>query len=267
VGLRIRLHIAPPELMVLPWELIFEEEYLGLRLRFPVVRYLDLPDRPKPLAVQPPLRMLLAISQPQDLPLFDVDAELANIRAAVDQLPAKIKVDVLDVARRDDLLSRLRQDYHVLHYVGHGTFDGREGHLILEDSEGRSDPVSALLLGQMVSDSNLRLAVLNACETSLIGRGRDFGGVAHRLVGGGVPAVVAMQASIHHPSSVAFSREFYSALASGWSVDAAVQEGRRGIITAFGSDWSDHVDWAIPTLYMRAPDGMILDVQEGLPAV
>jgi hypothetical protein len=259
-GLRLRLHIGPPELMVLPWELAFEEEYVGLRRRFPILRYLPLPDPPKPLGVQPPLRVLVAISQPVDLLPFDVAQELANIGEAAEQLPDQIEVDILETAQREELLARLRQDYHVLHYVGHGMFDGDEGYLVFEDSEGRSDPVSALLLGQIVSDSSLRLAVLNACETSTTSRDGDLGGVAHRLVGGGVPAVVAMQSAIPDRSAVAFSRGFYGSLVSGWPVDAAVQEGRRAIMTSLGSSWAGFFDWAIPTLYMRAPDGVILEI-------
>ncbi|MFC2036760.1 CHAT domain-containing protein [Chloroflexota bacterium] len=271
MGLRLRLHIGPGELMTLPWELAFEEEYVGLRRRFPIVRFLDLADPPKPLAIQPPLRVLVAVSQPKDVRPFDVDAELANIRSALGQLSDGIEMDVLRNARRDELLARLRQGYHVLHYVGHGVFEGGTGHVILEDPDGRSDPVSALLLGHMVADSDLRLAVLNACETSSIGPegafGPDsaFGGVAHHLVKGGIPAVVAMQLAVTDQTASAFSRGFYGALADGWPVDAAVQEGRRGIMTMLGSEWAGFVDWAIPTLYMRAPDGVILRIRRGEP--
>jgi|GEM_PF-1595282 len=261
IGLRIRLHVGPMELMTLPWELIFEEEYLGLRVRFPLVRYLDLPRPPKPLAIRPPLRVLVAVSQPQDLRPFDVESELGHIRTALARLPDRMEMDVLQGTRREELLARLRGGYHILHYIGHGTFEGEDGYLMLEDPEGRADPVSALLLGQMVADSELRLAVLNACETSSNGSEIILGGVAQQLVKGGIPAVVAMQQSIADQTAGAFSREFYGALASGWPVDAAVQEGRRGIMTALDGDWNRFVDWAIPTLYMRAPDGVILDVQ------
>jgi hypothetical protein len=261
VGLRIRLHIEPLELMTLPWELLFEEEYLGLRVRFPIVRYLDLPHAPRPLAVRPPLRVLVAVSQPRDLKPFDVDDELAHIQVALARLPDKIAVDVLRKARRDELLARLREGYHVLHFVGHGAFERNDGYLMLEDAEERADPVPALLLGQMVADSDLRLAVLNACGTSSQGFEIAMGGVAQQLVKGGIPAVVAMQQSVPDQSAGAFSREFYGALASGWPVDAAVQEGRRGVMTELGSNWAKFVDWAIPTLYMRSPDGRILEVQ------
>jgi hypothetical protein len=261
-GLRLRLRIGPPVLMALPWELIFEEEYVGLRVRFPIVRYLDLLDPPRPLAVRPPLRVLVAVSEPGDVESLDVDAELTSIRTALKQLQDKVEVDVLNPARRDDLLAILRQGYHVLHFIGHGVFTGGEGYLVLEDSEGYSDRTSALLLGHVVADSNLRLIVLNACDTSVTGLRSALGGVAHQLVRMGMPAVIAMQQAVAERSALAFSREFYGALADGWPVDAAVQEGRRSIVAALGNNWNRCVDWAIPTLYMRAPDGVILGIHE-----
>jgi len=261
-GLRIRLHIGSPELTILPWELAFEEEYIGLRLRFPIVRYLDLPDPPKPVAVQPPLRVLVAVSQPKDTRVLNVDAELASIRKALALLPGRVEMDVLDHARCDELLAKLRQGFHVLHYIGHGKFEGGEGYLILEDSKELSDQVSASLLGRMVADSDLRLVVLNACETSISGVESTFDGVAQQLVSVGISAVVAMQLTIADQSAIAFSREFYGALADGWPVDAAVQEGRRGIMIALGNRWSECIDWAVPILYMRAPDGVIIGISE-----
>jgi CHAT domain-containing protein len=175
------------------------------------------------------------------------------------ELPVQMNLDVVEGAHRQALLAVLREDYHVLHFVGHGTFDGDEGHLIFENDQGRSDPLPALLLGQMVSDSDLRLAVLSACETSLAGGNTSFGGVAHQLVRGGIPAVVAMQSSIPDKSAIAFSRGLYGALTQGWSVDASVQEGRRAIMTTLGSGWEGSVDWAVPTLHVRATDGAILE--------
>jgi hypothetical protein len=260
-GLRLTLHIGAPELMFLPWELIFDEEHLGLRSRFPVVRYLDLPNPPRPLAVEPPMRVLVAVSQPKEARPLDVEAELESIHKALGQFPGKIKVDVLEPARREELVAAMRRGYHVFHYIGHATFQDGKGYLIFEDADGRADLVSASLLGQMVADSTLRLVVLNACETAEAGPGSAFGNLAYELVKAGLPAVVAMQLPVEDKTAVAFSREFYSALADGWPVDAAVQEGRRGIVAAQGEGGDQRIDWAVPTLYMRAPDGVILGVR------
>jgi CHAT domain-containing protein len=225
-----------------------------------VVRYLDLPSSPKPLTVKPPLRVLVATAEPKDASPLNAALELDGIRSTLAPLSAsrRVEVDVLASARRDELLARLRRGYQVLHYVGHGTFGRGEGYLLLEDADGRADAVSASLLSQMVTDSSLRLVVLNACETAVTGVEAPLGGLAHQLARAGIPAVVAMQMAIADPAAFAFSREFYGALADGWPVEAAVQEGRRSIMTLLGNDWNQRVDWATPTLYMRAADGAVL---------
>jgi hypothetical protein len=257
-GLRLRLRIDSPGLIKMPWELLYEDEYLGLRPRYPIVRYLDLPDPPSPLAVEPPLRVLVAVSQPVGQPALDVQTELDSIQAALDPLVEKIEMVVIPSIRRDQLLANLRDGFHILHFIGHGAANAQEGYLVLEDKNKRTDLISASLIGNLVADSNLRLVVLNACKTSTVGLGSAAGGVAHQLVRAGMPAVIAMQAAISDQTAIAFSREFYGALADGWPVDAAIQEGRRGIVAALGNGWDARMDWAIPTLYMRAPDGQIL---------
>jgi hypothetical protein len=265
-GLRIRLHVEPAELMGFPWEVIHEEEFLGLRLRFPIIRFLDLPDTPRTLTVRPPLRILVAVAQPVDSPALNVDGEVENVRKSLEPLMTRSEVHLLSPAGRDDLLAKLRQGYHILHYIGHGAYQDGEGFLILEDQEERADRVSASLLGQMVADSNLRLALLNTCQSATTGGDSAVGGLAHRLVKAGLPAVVAMQQAISDGSSVAFSRGFYGALAAGWPIDAAVQEGRNAILSTLGNGWEAQADWAVPALYMRAPNGALLESEPHGPA-
>ena len=101
-----------------------------------------------------------------------------------------------------ELTETLRgDDWHVLHYMGHGAFDphASQSVLVLPAPDGTSTRLSAERLAQVVRDvESLRLVVLNACDT---GRtpGSDeqpFTGLAHALVRGGVPAVIAMQLPI-----------------------------------------------------------------------
>ncbi len=62
-GLRLRLRLATvPELADLPWEYLYHpalNRFLSLSTETPLVRYLDLPERIQPLAVKPPLRLLV----------------------------------------------------------------------------------------------------------------------------------------------------------------------------------------------------------------
>ena len=96
----------------------------------------------------------------------------------VDQLPNEQSGNT---ASLEGLQRQLREsDYHILHFVGHGGFDGegQEGRLLFEDSSGRGCAVSGDQLGVLLQDAlSLRLVVLNACQGALAGAD-PFSGVA-----------------------------------------------------------------------------------------
>ncbi|MGQ0569711.1 MAG: hypothetical protein ACT4P5_09310 [Armatimonadota bacterium] len=89
-GLRIRLHLTEaPELADLPWEYLYNptlNRFLGLSVETPLVRYLDLPERIKPLMITPPLRVLVMISSPVDHPALDVARETDKLQEALGDL-------------------------------------------------------------------------------------------------------------------------------------------------------------------------------------
>jgi hypothetical protein len=261
-GLRLTLHIEPPELMSLPWELLFQDEYIGLRQRFPIVRYLDLPSPPDPVVLQPPLRVLVAVCPAKGARSAGAQAELSRIQDVLAQMPTKVEVDVLESASRDELLAHLRQGYHVLHYIGQGMVQGGQGYLVLEDAKARSSQASATLLGHMAEGSQLRLIVLSPGDSANRRLGEAMDPVAHGLVRAGIPAVLAMRLPMEDSAAVVFERTFYRSLASALPVDAAVQEARRAILNAQRDVDGKCVDWAIPTLTMCSPDGVILAIEE-----
>ena len=135
----------------------------------------------------------------------------------------------------------------------------RDGVLFLVGADGKSRAVPARELGIMLHDHHtLRLAVLNACEGARTGIDNPLGGVAQGLVRHGIPASVAMQFEISDGAAIAFSGEFYRALADGLPVDAATVEARKAIL-AEGSD----VEWGTPVLYLRAADGAVFEIPQG----
>ena len=89
-GLRLRLHLtAAPELADLPWEFLYDpslNRFFVLSGKTPLVRYLDLPERIRPLAVQPPIRVLAMISTPSGYPPLDATREWAKLEEAVADL-------------------------------------------------------------------------------------------------------------------------------------------------------------------------------------
>jgi hypothetical protein len=265
-GLRIRLRLADvPELVDLPWEYLYDstlDRFLVLSVDTPLVRYLDLPERIQPLALEPPLKVMAMISCPSDYPPLDADQEWAKLKEALSDLEQRglVTLERLEEATLAALQRRLRRgEYHIFHFVGHGGFDeqAQDGVLILENEQGRGRPVSGRYLGTLLHDEHtLRLAILNACEGARSSRSDPFAGTAQSLVRQGIPAVIAMQFEITDEAAITLAHEFYAALADGYPVDGALAEARKAV---FGQE--NDVEWGNPVLYMRAPDGRIFDVE------
>jgi hypothetical protein len=265
VGLRLRLRLTDvPELANIPWEFLrdpAERRFLALSEWTPLVRYLELPGRQRPLTVSPPLRILVVVASPIDLVRLDAPAELARLREALGALErsGKVVVDAAPAGTLSALSRKLRRgDYHVFHFIGHGGYDAGEddGLVAFEDADGRFQQVRASHLAMLLHDHRtLRMAVLNSCEGARGSLSDPYAGTAQTLVRQGVPAVVAMQFEITDDAAIAFSQTLYEAIADGYPVDAAMAQARLSIC----SDVND-VEWATPVLYLRAPDGRIFDV-------
>jgi hypothetical protein len=259
-GLRLRLHIEPPELAALPWELLYDpekREFVGLSKRTLITRYLHVPRPPSPLRIELPLRLLIVSASPQDLPPLEIDAELARIEGALTQCTQDhlIRFDILRNVTTRALRAALREPYHALHFVGHGAFDDDVGSLAFEDEHSDADLISGRALGTLLKNTSARLVVLNACQSAQDAQNaRAFSGVGPALVDAGLPAVVAMQFIVGDASARIFTQDFYEMLSHYLPVDECVSQAREGLMLAAGVE---SVDWVTPVLYLRAPDGIV----------
>jgi hypothetical protein len=269
-GLRLKLRVLDPELATLPWEYLFDarrDAYPVLSASTPIVRYVPLQQAIEPLDVSPPLRLLAMVASPRGLPLLDTEGEMRRLEGAVEKLRARGLIDLVWVEgqRPQDLHSALQpSDYHIFHFIGHGGFDaGRgEGVVAFANEAGDAMRVTGSDLGILLGDhAPLRLAVLNACDSAKGGELDVFSSTAAALVRRGTPAVVAMQYRITDPAAIEFSRAFYTAVAAGKPVDAAVAEGRIGMILGLPGT----VEWGTPVLSTRAPDGVLFRVDDDGP--
>jgi len=261
-GLRLKLHVRPPELSTLPWEFVYDpqRDYLCLSSMTPLVRYPNVPQPIEQLTVAPPLRILGMVASPRGLSQLDVGHEKRLMEEVIKGLRAQglVQLSWLEGQSWRDLQRVMRQGpWHVFHFIGHGGFDPEteEGAIALADEEGRTHLLGATALARLLDDHYpLRLVFLNSCEGAK-GSPRDaFSSVAATLVRSGAPAVVAMQYEITDRAAIEFSRSFYEAVADGLPVDAAVAEARTAISMA-----SD-LEWGTPVLYMRSSDGHIFDI-------
>jgi len=264
-GLRIRLRLTDaPELADLPWEYLYNSavnRFPALSVETPVVRYLELPERIRPLSISPPLRVLAIISSPRNLAPLNVEREWSRLRDALQELEERdlIVLERLEQASLPALQRQLRRGaYNILHFMGHGTFDERtqDGMLMTEDEDGLSYPISGQDLGMLLHDHrSLRLVPLNACEGARTSRTDPFAGTAQSLVQQGIPAVIAMQFEVSDDAAVVIAHEFYGAVADGYPADAALAEARKALFAT-----GNGIEWGTPVLYLRAPDGKIFDI-------
>lgn len=269
-GLRIRLRLSDvPELADLPWEYLHDStrnSYLALSKETPIVRYLELPARVEPLAAPAPLRLLAILASPKDYDALDAEGEWTRLQQALQPLAAQNKIQLtrLTPPTPDALRAQLRQDeYHILHFIGHGDYDEvkQQGILVFENDRGDARRVNEDTAAILLQDARkLRVVVLNACRGAQTSTRNPFAGTAPRLVQAGIPAVLAMQYAITDQAALDFSAELYKTLADGYPIDAAMNEARRAVYTN-----GNRIEWGTPVLFMRAEDGVIFQKEQTMP--
>src|SRR5574341_536179 len=227
--LRLRLQIDPPDLRRLPWEALCRDPSGFLALRdLSIARYIAVGAQVnRPVVTQLPLKLLVASAAPSDLPKLDFESERNNLTQALVDEQAKgwVKIEFVEHARRQtvrDTLMEFRP--HVFHFSGHGSWRNEKASIAFEDAYGDTDPIAsddvAVLFGGL---PDLRLIVLNACESAIDSTTQPLTGIAPKILQqAGVPAVVAMQAPILDRAAIAFSRAFYNQLAQGRPIDEAM---------------------------------------------
>ena len=248
-GLRLRLRLHKRFSGWL-WELFHTRgSFLAMSVKTPVVR--DLDGKPfSVLRIAWPIRVLVVKCSPKGHPPLSTDQEMADIKAVLGwrETLGLVKVEQLKPPTLMALKQRIdAEQFHVLHFIGHGTLQHDQGALVFEDADGKADSVDGKTLASLLVDAeSLRLIVLNACHSAALGS------VSEKLAKRGFPAVVGMQYPIFDDMALAFSRRFYGALARTRPVDWAVARGRQEMLAAgrgFG--------WTIPALFMSSSDGRL----------
>lgn len=276
-----------PQALSLPWELLHNEQgYLVMRTRQPVSIIRRLPQSvlltQLSTPFEPPLRILLVTARPEGTGFLDprgVARELLD--EVADQVNAgTITLEFLrppTVASLRNRLKDITRPVHILHFDGHGVFEGevnghdelrknggQQGKLAFEDSDGKLDLVEADKLAQVLLDSGVRLAVLDACQSAMGSEDDAFSSVATRLIRGGVDNVVAMSASVLVAATTHYFEAFYRELVAGVPTSTAQERARQ----ALHDDPRRHLmrrrrdeegqpvelqDWWLPHFYQQRP--------------
>ncbi len=264
--LRVRLHIEPPALAALPWEFLHDAETASFPAISPetaLMRFIPMKLPVRASAIEPPLRILAVIANPEGVVPLDVEQEKRILQEALQpQIDAgRIQLQVIDKARIETINQAMRSyEPHIFHFVGHGLFDGDQAYVILEDEDGMAKPVDETVFREIFAASKeTRLAVLNACQTATTSSTRPLAGLAPNLLQRKLSAVIAMQYTVADKAALIFARDLYRSLALGLPLEAAVSEARKAIYMECGPDMPD---WGTPVLFLRAKDGQLFDVAE-----
>ena len=218
MGLRRGLRLAEaPELINLPWEFLYHptlHRFLALSDRTPLVRYHELPEQIQPLAIHPPLRVLVMVSSPAGYPRLDAELEWSRLKAALADQQEQGWCSNRGVRDRQSACvtaqaARRRVPCVPVHWARRL----RRGHtgrcVLMEDEAGNSQVARGRHLGTLLHDHrSLRLAVLNSCAGAAHVIARSIRRRRRESVIQGVPAVIAMQFDISDKAAVAFAQEF-----------------------------------------------------------
>jgi CHASE2 domain-containing sensor protein len=265
-GIRIRLRIEPPKLASLPWELLYYQLgkcFLAVSAKTPVIRYIELMQPNLGLTAQLPLRMLVVAPQGSGL---DIRTETGNLSEAIKGMEKQVTTRVLDKdVTYAAIREALHEDFHVLHFIGHGEFQNELPFLVLDDGRGGSEAVDHERFGGLFTNHDtMKLVVLNSCKGAQVSSTEPLLGMASQLVKCGVPAVIAMQYEIGDDQAILFAREFYGNLFRGpdkGQVEIAVSKARNSLL----QDFPDDRVLSTPVLFSRASKGMLFELSSGNP--
>ncbi len=288
--LHVRLVIDQrcPELLVIYWERLHIEiegrvTAISCAPELPFSRYTSLPTREPAAVTERPLRLLVAVANPLNLPAglvaIDVESEIRSLTESLSgfaddlrvtimpgrtSLPAAFQAELLQknyrvltgACTRGKLGEQLaRQQMHMVHFLGHGFFNRVKNiaSLFIEDASGSADVIPDFEFVELLSNLTPlpQLVFLAACESAT--RSDDdphpFIGLGPKLVQAGFPAVVAMQAKVPVEMATKLTANFYRSVLMNGEVDVALNESRAFLLSR------KHADWAIPVLFTRLRTG------------
>ena len=258
-SVRVRVVAEDPELLRLPWELLYDPDQgsfvTGGR---PVVRRVAGPDLAAPGPAPWPPRLLVADAAPRGVGgprrVLDADGLAATLTGQ-----ERLRVAAMAQATLAGLRARLlaasagAQPFQVLHLICPTRVDGATGQvaLLLEGDDGEPDPVTADDLAAALRSSGVRLVLLDVRQPGAASL-QTTHALAPALLRAGTAAVAGMRiATLRDAPDVA--RELYGGLADGQPLEDALARAAR---TAAGPG-GDQARDQLPVCYLGTAQGRL----------
>jgi hypothetical protein len=289
-GVRLNLHFAKSAARYaqLPWEFLRVEtqndhRFLADLEDVTVTLTRFLPTQTELRVSDPPIRVLVHVSEPPDKSQISYDSLEAELKKLSERAGGKLELRF----RRDAPLKEIRDELeeykpHVFHFSGHGEHDGfwlangnrDEARKALEkigmsrqpfgfhksvDTEVFKASIDAIC--SLFRAHKPRLIVLDACTSDWSWLSEMLPGVAHQLVTQ-VPAVVAMRYPISNGAAEAFSLALYRGIVEGRPLDKVVQTARNELKPV---EPAEYRAFGTPVLYLKGAAALcdpLLEVEE-----
>jgi hypothetical protein len=265
---------------VWPWETLYNRkgEFIARR-NISIVRYVKMRPRMEPLhfGSKEPLRMLVVFGEDLSQSAAGETEEQAIQSALSDSLRRDIEIKFIKPEQaKETTLEQIRQtvrdqQYHILHYFGHGS-SSRQGLLRLASGHpGTADPY--WVKGRDLIDAleptlpSLRLVILNACELAqatqeAISGNLPYTNLPTAFLQAGSAMVIAMQYPIRKETASKFTKAFYEYLSprlfgQAFEIEEAVVNARRAIAIS-----ASNIEWVTPVVFTRMEDEVIFDMPQ-----
>lgn len=247
--LRLAVNSSAGMLNDLPWECLFLPRhgiFAAQTLKLSVIRQVTDPAPLPSFRPSSPLRLLIAEASPPDMPLLSADQEISLIHRSLEQPQSAglVRIEVIRDATVDKLWPTIQSfKPHVVHFIGHASFDHGNGVIVLVDENGRAHLVEADSLGLLMQERGVLLAFLNGCQTAWPNPTDTWRSAAQTLVLRGIPAVIGTTRDLADTTALRFAGEFYKSMGDGLSVEPALVEARKAL-SVKGWDWSMYAMYA-----------------------
>ncbi len=273
--LALKIASDDPRILAWPWEALHDPQGAILAHNCRIERQLKELHDPQPLPDNLPtdcINILLVIARPygdQDINHHTLSRPLVEL-SQLQTVP--VRVNVLRPPSFDQLRDALQEKpgfYHIVHFDGHGCYSNAgkdasnhnhkkpQGKLIFETQKGKADAVETTPLTQLLSEANIPITVLNACQSARIDSNADdpFASIAAALLKAGIRSVVTMGYQLYVSAAQQFVPAFYHRLFQQGSVAEATRAGRQAMLShpqricARGE--YPLQDWLVPMLYQQ----------------
>ncbi|MBF0519028.1 MAG: tetratricopeptide repeat protein [Nitrospirae bacterium] len=214
-----------------------------------------------------PLKILIMISSPIDLNyklrLSHEEEEYETLKAFEPLLKTgHVQIDYTDDGSIEALKAKIETNqYHILHFSGHGGFENNKGHLYLENHY--------TLKGELVNEDDfawavnsnssykIPLVVLSSANTAQGTSEQRPGGMTGKLLNIGIPSVVSMGMPIFDKLAIFFTTKLYQEISDKQLILEAFTTALKRLKDYEKKLYADenqfnHVpkQWLIPNLYV-----------------